>query len=121
MKIAVFGLTYPFRGGISHHTTLLCENLKNNHKVKLFSFNRLYPSFLFPGVSQKDKDSKEKIAFPNESCIDSLNPFTWFSTYRKIKKFKPDLLILQWWTPLFFPVYFTVCWLIKKFTGRQNL
>ena len=31
MKIVVIGPTYPYRGGISHYNTLLCENLSKKH------------------------------------------------------------------------------------------
>ena len=58
MKICIIGPTYPYRGGISHYNTLLCENLKKRHDIKSISFKRLYPSFLYPGKDQKDLNSK---------------------------------------------------------------
>jgi len=61
MKICIIGPTYPYRGGISHYNTLLCENLKKKHNIKSISFERLYPSFLYPGKDQKDLNSKINI------------------------------------------------------------
>ena len=103
MRIYIIGPTYPYRGGISHYNTLLCENLKKRHDLKSVSFKRLYPSFLFPGKYQKDFKSKINIKTDAEHLIDSINPLTWIHVFLSIKKEQPDILILQWWTPFFMP------------------
>ena len=54
MKYVLIGPTYPYRGGISHYTTLLYQHLGAAHEVKLYSFKRQYPAFLFPGRTDKD-------------------------------------------------------------------
>ena len=54
MKIAMIGPTAPFRGGISHYTTLLFRHLKNRHDVRFFAFKRQYPAWLFPGKTDID-------------------------------------------------------------------
>lgn len=120
MKIAVVGPAYPIRGGISHYTTYLCKALKEKgHEVKLFSFSRLYPSIIFPGTSQEDTGSREKIFFDSKRSIDSINPLTWRSTSRKIKEFGPGLVIFQWWTPLFLPPYLAISRFLKKNTDAK--
>ena len=48
MKIVLVGPTHPFRGGISHYTTLLCQALMTRHDVRFFSLSRQYPELLFP-------------------------------------------------------------------------
>jgi len=121
MKICVIGPTYPYRGGISHYNTLLCENLKKRHDVKSVSFKRLYPSFLYPGKDQKDLNSKITIKTDSEYLIDSINPLTWIYTFLSIKKEQPDILIFQWWTPFFTPVYFTISFLIRYLTNTKIL
>ena len=106
MKIVVVGLTYPFRGGISHYTTRLCKELSRKHEVSLYSFSRQYPSFIFPGKTQFDDNAKLK--FPKNATIDSLNPFSWFKTASLINKENPDLVVFQWWNPLFSLVYYVI-------------
>ena len=54
LKIALVGLTYPFRGGISHYTTRLCRALSTRHDVRLYALYRQYPKLLFPGKTQID-------------------------------------------------------------------
>ena len=59
MKIVVIGPVYPYRGGIAHHNSSLISALRaQGHDVLALSYKRQYPSFLYPGRSDKDP-SKE--------------------------------------------------------------
>lgn len=119
MKICIIGPTYPYRGGISHYNTLLCENLKKKHEVLSISYKRLYPSFLYPGKGQRD--TKSSIRTDAIEKIDSINPLTWFYAFSFIKGKKPDMIIMPWWTPFFAPLYFTILFLTKHFTKAKTL
>ena len=68
-QIAVLGLSYPFRGGIAHYSTLLVRELRRDHTVRFLTLSRQYPTFLFPGQSQYD-DSAATITEKNEPVID---------------------------------------------------
>jgi glycosyltransferase involved in cell wall biosynthesis len=107
VKISVVGPSYPLRGGIAHYTSLLCNALSSRHEVQLISFNRLYPSFLFPGKTQQDVSS-HPIKADAEPIIDSMNPLTWLAAGRRIGEFAPDIVIAQWWHPMFAPQYATI-------------
>jgi len=96
MRFAVVGPTYPFRGGISHYNTLLCDHLRERHEVGLFSFRRQYPRWLFPGISDRDP-SQRPLMTPNVATLDPLSPLTWWLTAQRIMAFQPDLLVLHWW------------------------
>ncbi|MFQ5673186.1 MAG: glycosyltransferase [Nitrospinales bacterium] len=113
MKIALLGLTFPYRGGISHFTTTLYHHLRERHEVELVSFSRLYPKILFPGKTQFDFGASAFKA-PSRSKIDTLNPLTWIEVFRFIKRFNPRLALFMWWSPASAPCYFTVAWLMKK-------
>ncbi len=115
MKICMIGLTYPFRGGIAHYTTRFCEELSKDHSVTLFSFKKLYPSFIFPGTSQMDVRSKKKIGFDAQHTVNSMNPFSWIRTAILINKEDPDLVVFQWWNPMFALVYWVICWFLQDF------
>ena len=99
-KIAVLGLSYPFRGGIAHYSTLLVRELRKQYRVTFITLKRQYPSFLFPGTTQYDH-STSRIVEDNDSIIDSINPFTWISTAFLLKREAFDLIIVQWWNPFF--------------------
>ena len=114
-KFAIVGLTHPFRGGISHYTTLLCEALRKRHDVRFYALSRQYPSLLFPGKTQID-ESDRSLAIEHEACIDSINPWTWLQTARKIARFAPDLIVYSWWNPFFAPAFGSIARLARRFT-----
>ena len=102
MRFVVIGPTYPFRGGIAQYTTLLTRHLRKAHEVRLISFTRQYPKWLYPGRTDRDP-SPNPLVEPAEHLIDSLNPLTWLKTVRTIRQFKPDRVIMQWWVPFWTP------------------
>ncbi len=104
MKIALVGLTYPFRGGIAHYTTLLYRALAERHEVHFFALSRQYPEFLFPGTTQID-DSGRPFEAPHDPCIDSINPLSWWLTSRKIRRIDADFILFSWWHPFFAPSF----------------
>jgi glycosyltransferase involved in cell wall biosynthesis len=99
-RIAVLGVSYPFRGGISHYSTLFVRELRKKYSVKFITLKRQYPRILFPGKTQYDY-SAENFLEENDSIIDSINPFTWVKAALLLKKENIDLLIVQWWNPFF--------------------
>lgn len=119
LRIALVGLTHPFRGGISHYTTLLCRALSERHDVRFFALSRQYPGFLFPGKTQID-ESDTVFKVPHEATIDSINPFTWIRTAIKIARYKPDLILYSWWNPFFAPAFGTIARLARWFGGARS-
>jgi glycosyltransferase involved in cell wall biosynthesis len=118
MRYVLIGPTYPYRGGISHYTTLLCQHLGATHEVKLYSFKRQYPAFLFPGRTDKDP-SRSPLRADCEYLLDPSNPLTWLETFRRIKEDRPDALILQWWVPYWAPAFASIAGLVRRFTATR--
>ncbi len=104
MKVALLGPTYPYRGGISHYTTLLARAFARDHETHIVSFSRLYPGFLFPGATQFDR-SENSIRPPvePERLLDSIQPLSWRRTGLRLRELGPDLLVVPWWHPFFGP------------------
>jgi glycosyltransferase involved in cell wall biosynthesis len=119
VKISIIGPTYPYRGGIAHYTTLLVHHLQAaGHLVKLYSYRRMYPRFLFPGKTDKDP-SLSPLRVPCEYIVDPINPLTWWSVFRRIRRDSPDLAILQWWVPYWTPSLAVISHLIKRHTRAK--
>ncbi|MEW6536276.1 MAG: glycosyltransferase family 4 protein [Candidatus Auribacterota bacterium] len=121
-SIVILGPAYPYRGGIAQYTTLLYRELKKNHEVSFFSFSRQYPSFLYPGSTDKDPSSSPL----GESdvihyTIDSMNPITWLATARSIIRIHPELVIIPWWVAFWTPQIFTIASLIRLRTKAKIL
>lgn len=121
MNICLIGPSYPFRGGISHHTTLLYRYLRAGHKVQFFSFKRQYPKWLFPGKTDIDSSSLPVQEEDTLRIIDSMNPVTWLQVAGKIINLQPDLLIIPWWVSFWTPQFFTIAVLARIFTKTEIL
>ena len=119
MKVALVGPVYPYRGGIAHYTTMLYRALREQgHEVLMVSFKRQYPRWLYPGRSDKDPSKKPLIVEDAKYWIDSLNPITWLTTFWRVRGYRPDVLVLQWWTTFWAPAWFTLGVLNRLFLRR---
>ena len=103
MKIAILSCFYPYRGGISQFNACLYGELSKTHIVRAFNFKRQYPEFLFPGKTQYVTDDDEAVPVESTSLLDTANPFTYHSTYKAIRDWKPDVLIVRYWMSYFAP------------------
>ncbi len=118
MKIALLGPVYPWRGGIAHYTALLATAIRRRgHDLLLISFRRQYPAFLFPGRDDRDPSQRPLRAEDARYWIDSLNPLTWLTTFRRLRAYRPELLVLQWWTTFWAPLYLTIGALNRALLG----
>lgn len=121
MKISLIGPTYPFRGGISHYTTLLYQHLRKRHDVQFLAFKRQYPTWLFPGKTDIDPSQVHIQEEGVERMLDSLNPISWFRVARKIIQASPDLLIIPWWVSFWTPQFTTIAVLVKWLSRAKIL
>jgi glycosyltransferase involved in cell wall biosynthesis len=49
-----------------------------------------------------------------ERIIDPLNPLTWWKTGKRIAADKPDVLLLQWWTPFWLPLMIIISLIARR-------
>lgn len=119
MNIIIVGTAYPLRGGISHYNALLYEELSKKHHVQIITFKRQYPSFLFPGKTQKETGG-ELMRVPSEVLVDSINPLNWLSVGNEINRRAPDLIIFKYWLPFFGPCFGTIARRAKR-NGRTKV
>ena len=114
MKIALLSCFYPYRGGISQFNACLFEELGKTNDVKAFNFSRQYPEILFPGKTQKVTEDDEAVPVRSTSVLDTANPFSYIRTFRQIRLWKPDLLIVRYWMSWFAPSLGYVCRHLRK-------
>ena len=114
MKIAFLSTFYPYRGGIAQFNAALDRSLEKKNEVKAFTFSRQYPDLLFPGKTQYVTEQDQADEIPASQTLDSLNPFTYYSTANKINTFAPDLLVISYWMPFFSPSLGMVAKLVAK-------
>jgi len=123
MKIVIIGTAYPMRGGIAQYNSILYKYLSEKNDIRVYSFKRQYPEFLFPGKTQFET-GEPAFKIPEDKnviAVDSVNPFNWLFTALKIRKENPDLLIYKYWIPFFAPCFFTISFFVKMFRRTKVL
>jgi glycosyltransferase involved in cell wall biosynthesis len=114
MKIAFLSTFYPYRGGIAQFNGALWAALSRKYPVTAYNFTLQFPSMLFPGTTQYVPPGDTRGAMPSVRTLNSLNPWSYFQTYRTIWQQRPDLLLLSYWTPLLAPAFGTVAFLLRR-------
>ena len=114
MKIAFLSTFYPYRGGIAQFNANLYEELAKDHQVKAFTFSRQYPSLLFPGKTQYVTERDNAKVIESIAVLDSINPFSYFSTAKKIANLEPDVVVMRYWVSYLAPALGTVARLLRK-------
>ena len=105
-KLSVVGPTHPFRGGISHYTSLLVRALRRRCRVQFLSYSRQYPGWLYPGASDRDPSLKPGIRESPDGTFDAFSPVAWWGLPGKIARHGSELVVLPWtaayWAPFFY-------------------
>lgn len=115
MKIVIMGPAHPLRGGglTTFNHRLAAAFIEQGHQCSLVSFSLQYPSFLFPGKSQYTTEPAPE-GLSIRSLINSINPFNWLSVGRKLRREKPDLIVVRFWLPFMGPALGTILRRIKR-------
>jgi D-inositol-3-phosphate glycosyltransferase len=108
MKITLLGPAYPYRGGpATFNDRLAVQFSAEGQSIDIVTFSLQYPRLLFPGKTQYNYDSAPP-GIKIERRLNSINPLNWILTGRRIKKAKPDILLIRYWLPFMGPGLGTV-------------
>jgi glycosyltransferase involved in cell wall biosynthesis len=115
VKIVILGPAHPLRpGGITTFNERLCRAFTEaGHDTSIWSFSLQYPSFLFPGTSQYT-DAQAPAGIRIITAINSVNPLNWINVGRRIKKEKPDLVVVRFWIPFMGPSLGTILRIVRQ-------
>lgn len=108
MKIVILGPAYPYRGGLaSIMHTMAREYQQRGHEVKIYTFSVQYPSILFPGKTQY-VDGPAPADLHIERVMNTVNPLNWISLGLRLKRERPDMVLMKYWTPFMAPCFGTI-------------
>ena len=113
-SVVIIGPAHPLRGGLATFNQRLAKQFNDEcHDCSIVSFSLQYPSFLFPGTTQYSTDPA-----PNNisvhTLINSIHPLNWLAVGRKLKKWKPDLIVVRYWLPFMGPALGSILRIVKK-------
>ena len=115
MKIISIGPAYPYRGGLATFNDRLAQQFSaEGHDIEIFTFQSAVSkvSFSREEPSITDGTPPENIKITRK--INSINPFNWIATGLKIKKEKPDILLIRFWLPFMGPCLGTIARIAKS-------
>ncbi|HEY2720966.1 MAG TPA: glycosyltransferase, partial [Chitinophagaceae bacterium] len=113
-KVIIIGPAYPLRGGLATFDQRLAkEFVDQGDNCSIYSFSLQYPSFLFPGKTQYSNEPPPK-GLKILSVINSINPLNWFRVGNRIRKEKPDIVVVRYWLPFMGPAFGTILRRVRK-------
>ncbi|HZV68993.1 MAG TPA: glycosyltransferase [Saprospiraceae bacterium] len=113
-KIIIIGPAHPLRGGLATFNHRLAkEFIAQGDECSIYSFSLQYPSFLFPGTSQfASGPATDNI--PVQTVINSVNPLNWIKVGNRLRKEKPDIIVVRYWIPFMGPALGTILRRVRK-------
>ena len=108
LKIAIVGPAHPYRGGLaSIMETMAREYQSRGYDVRILTFTLQYPEFLFPGKSQT-VDTPPPADLRITRRVSTVNPLSWISVGRELRRESPDIVLMKYWTPFMAPCFGTI-------------
>lgn len=112
-QLIIMGPSWPLRGNLAAFDEKLATCfMATGIQTKLCTFSLQYPGFLFPGTTQYSTDPAPK-HLKIEVAINSINPLNWIKVGLRIKREKPDLIIVRYWIPFMGPCLGTILRIVK--------
>jgi glycosyltransferase involved in cell wall biosynthesis len=99
-RIAFVGVDPGARGGIAQFGANLITAVGDRAETRAWSYRRLYPALVTAGRQPPDP-SAPGAAIASRSGLVAWNPRSWRRAGAEIERFAPDLMVVQWWSPLF--------------------
>lgn len=113
-KVIIIGPAHPLRGGLATFNHRLArEFMQQGDDCTIYSYSLQYPSVFFPGTSQFTNDPPPE-GIKIVSAINSINPLNWISTGAKLRKEKPDIIVVRYWLPFMGPALGTILRQVRK-------
>ncbi|RXK88796.1 glycosyltransferase [Chlorobaculum sp. 24CR] len=103
LRIALLSPFPPFKGGIARFSDRLRQALQAaGCEVLPVPFRRLWPRWLLKGRPATEPGAEPSASTP--LSLDLMNPFTWFSVARQLRRSCPDVLLVACWSGLLAPL-----------------
>jgi glycosyltransferase involved in cell wall biosynthesis len=101
VRVLVVGSGWRFTSGISYYTCRLCNALSGRFDVAAILMRELLPARLYPGRARVGQRLNDLEYSPQVRVFDGVDWYAVPSLWRAVRflrDFRPDVLVLQWWT-----------------------
>jgi glycosyltransferase involved in cell wall biosynthesis len=111
-RVMVVGSGWRFLSGISYYTCRLSNALAARYDVGVILMRQLLPTRLYPGRGRVGQRLSELSYGPDVQVFDGVD---WWGVpsliraVRFLRAFRPEVLVLQWWTGTVLHSYLVLC------------
>ncbi|WP_418981675.1 glycosyltransferase family 4 protein [Alistipes sp.] len=114
MKITILGPAHPYRGGLASIMEIMARTFAaRGDRVDIKTFTLQYPALLFPGKSQTlETPPPEDLRICR--CVNTVNPLNWLRVGRRIRRERPDFVLMKYWTPFMAPCFGTIARIARR-------
>ncbi|MEU8661735.1 glycosyltransferase [Actinoplanes philippinensis] len=116
-RILVVGSGWRFLSGISYYTCRLSNALHGRYEVGAILMRRLLPARLYPG---RDRVGRSLTDLRYDQGVRVFDGIDWWAVpsllraVRFLRRFRPDVLVLQWWTGAVLHSYLVLAMAARK-------
>lgn len=114
LNIAIVGPAHPYRGGLaSIMESMAREYQSRGYNVNIHTFTLQYPKLLFPGKSQT-VNTPAPTDLNIRRSFSTINPISWWRLGRELRRVKPDIVLMKYWTPFMAPCFGSIARLARR-------
>lgn len=111
-RVVVVGSGWRFCSGISYYTCRLSNALSERYDVGVILMRQLLPTRLYPGRDRVGAPLSDLRYADGVRVLDGVDWWvvpSLFRAVRFLRSFRPDVLVLQWWTGTVLHSYLVLC------------
>jgi glycosyltransferase involved in cell wall biosynthesis len=120
-RVLVVGAGTHFLSAMSYYTIRLTNALAGRFSVAIIPMRRLIPTSLYPGGSRVGSTTTQLDYDPAVKVLQGIDWY-WipnlFRTLNSLRKWKPDVVIFEWWTGAVLHTYLTIA-LVARLLGAS--
>lgn len=119
-RVCIVGSGTAFVSGISYYTHFLAKSLTEKQDVSVILMRRLIPRRLYPG---RLRVGTEITRLKTAEVVPTFDGVDWFAlpsvprALTFMRRQRPEILVLQWWSGSVLPWYLIFAWLVRRSGG----
>jgi glycosyltransferase involved in cell wall biosynthesis len=122
-RVLVIGAGTHFLSAMSYYTIRVTNALAGRYPVAIIPMRRLIPTFLYPGRARVGSVTTQLDYSPSVTVMRGVDWYLVPNLFRdliKLRKWKPDVVIFEWWTGSVLHIYLAFS-LLARLLGASTI
>lgn len=115
-RVLVLGAGTRLLSAMSYYTIRITNALAGRFTVAILPMRQLIPTFLYPGRSRVGRTSTRVEYLPGVTIMGGVDWYwgpRFLNTLYQVRKWKPDVVVFEWWTGTVLHTYLAVALLAR--------